>query len=93
MSNRDHKRSKARQERTTSSNLPVLVSLPRQRPSLFRHQVPAHFLSQLIVARNAMAVQLPKKRRPVNVATSAYSSGKNIVRRSMPAGYGHAESV
>jgi len=93
MSNRDHKCSKARQKSTTSSNLPVVVSGRRQRPSLFRHRVPAQFLSQLIVARNRMAVQRPKKRAPVNVATCAYSAGSKIAHPSMPAGYGHTESA
>jgi len=93
MSNRDHECSKMRQEFTTSSNLPVVVSPPRQRPSLFRHQVPAQFLSQLIAARNRMAMQRPRKRAPVNVATCAYSASIKVARRSMPAGYGHTETV
>ncbi|VAW15515.1 hypothetical protein MNBD_ALPHA12-629 [hydrothermal vent metagenome] len=93
MSNRDHHCSKERQDCIASSNLPVIVSMPRQRPSLFRHRVPAQFLSQLIAARNKMPAQRKGKRAPVNVATIAYCATIRIAHPSMPAGYGHTETA
>ncbi len=93
MSNRDQNCANMERHDRNPANLPMVIATRRPRPSLFRHQVPAHFLSQLIAEKNHMPVQRPKKRVPVNVAAVAYSASIKIAHPSMPAGYGHAETV
>jgi len=93
MANRDTNRNKHRRASDKRANLPVVISAPNRRRPLFRYAAPADFLSQLIAERNRMAVQREKKRAPLNVAASAYSAGGRIAHPSMPAGYGHTQSV
>jgi len=91
MSSRD--RNSANINRRNPANLPVVIAARSPRPSLFRHHVPANFLSQLIAEKNHLQAQRTKKRAPVNVATSAYCASTRIFHPSMPAGYGHAETA
>ncbi len=93
MANQDKNRNKQRRATDRPANLPVVTSASCPRSALFRHKVPADFLSQLIAERNRMAAQREKRRAPASVAASVYSASGRIARPLMPAGYGHTQTV
>ena len=75
------------------ANLPVVTGHARARPSLARHKIPAHFLTQLIAERERLAVQRSRRRVPSAFASSAYKATAIRTVRHMPAGYGLTHSV
>ncbi|GEM_PF-5134719 len=97
MSNQDQNgpnKSAAAQNRAKSAaNLPVITSRARPRPSLARHKIPAHFLTQLIAERERLAIQRNRRRVPSVFASSTYEATAKRAVRHMPAGYGLAQSV
>lgn len=77
----------------SSKNLPIALETQSLKPSLNMNTIPAHFVSQLIAERNRLAVQRPKRRAPVSLATRAYDFARKISIKRMPAGYGFRSEV
>ena len=75
------------------TNLPVVTGRARPRPSLDRHKIPAHFLTQLIAERSRLAIQRSRRRVPSTFASSAYEATARRTVRHMPAGYGLTQTV
>lgn len=67
--------------------LPMVLGVPAARPSLARSATQAEFISQLIAARQHLAVQRQRRKAPVNVAVDAYRTGATVTRIRMPQGY------
>lgn len=77
----------------SSKNLPVALEIQNAKPSLNMNTIPAHFVSQLIAERKRLAIQRPKRRAPVSLATRAYDFARNISIKRMPAGFTHESNV
>ncbi len=75
------------------NTLPVCTSPATPRPSLMRNKIPASFLSQLIAERNRLAIQRPKRRAPVSLATRAYNTARRIAIKRMPTGFTYQNEV
>ncbi len=76
-----------------AANLPVITGHARPRPSLTRHKIPAHFLTQLIAERERLAIQRSRRRVPSIFASNTYEAAAKRAVRHMPAGYGLAQSA
>ena len=76
-----------------AASLPVITGHARPRPSLTRHRIPAHFLTQLIAERERLAIQRSRRRVPSIFASNTYEATAKRNIRHMPAGYGLAQSV
>lgn len=77
----------------TNKNLPVPVDARQAKPSLNTNSIPAHFISQLLAERARLAIQRPKRRAPVSLATRAYNTARCIAIKRMPAGYGFQSEI
>ncbi len=77
----------------SSKNLPMALERQNAKPSLNMNTIPAHFISQLIAERKRLAIQRPKRRAPVSLATRAYDFARKISIKRLPAGYGFSSKV
>jgi hypothetical protein len=72
---------------TPTQTLPMVIGTTAARPSLARSATQAEFLSQLLAARQHLAVQRARRRAPIDVAVDAYRTSAVVTRQRMPQGY------
>lgn len=72
---------------TAKSGLPMVIEAARPRPSLYRTETRAAFVSQLLAARANMAPQRARRRGTAEGAIGAYADGAKIGIKRMPPGY------
>ena len=72
---------------TKQAGLPVLIGAPRPRPSLWRSQTTAAFVSQLLAERGNLAPQRARRRGNAEGAIGAYADGAKVAIKRMPMGY------
>ncbi|MBE0579323.1 hypothetical protein [Devosia sp.] len=72
---------------TKPAGLPVLIGTPQPRPSLWRNQTTAAFVSQLLAERANLAPQRARRRGTSEGAIGAYADGAKVAVKRMPAGY------
>lgn len=72
---------------TEKPGLPMVIDAARPRPSLYRTETRAAFVSQLLAARANLAPQRVRRRGTAEGAIGAYADGARVAIKRMPMGY------